>query len=108
LARPLDVDLILALAREREILVTIAKGSMGVFASAVLQTLLAPDALDRGLKVRVMSSPDAFAGQDKPERIDAKAGIDAAAIVVAAFEAFDASAPARRALRECGNLPEDA
>jgi deoxyxylulose-5-phosphate synthase len=46
-----------------------------------------------------MSLPDAFTGQDKPEGIYAKAGLDAAEIVAAAFEALDKSAPARLALR---------
>jgi len=72
---------------------------VGGFANAVLQTVLVHVALDRELKVRVMSLPDAFTGQDKPEGIYAKAGLDAAEIVAAAFEALDKSAPARLALR---------
>lgn len=107
-ARPLDVDLILRLAREREILVMIEEGSMGGFANAVLHTLLVNDALDRGLKLRVMALPDAFTGQDKPDRIYARAGLNAAGIVAAASEALDKSAPARFALRQCGKLSEGA
>ncbi len=98
-AKPLDVDLILRLAREHEVLITIEEGAMGGFGSAVLQTLLVHDALDRGLKVRVMSLPDAFIDQDKPERMYAKAGLDAAGIVAAAFEALNKQAPARLARR---------
>ena len=38
-AKPLDVDLLLRLAREHEVLVTIEEGSIGGFGSYVLQTL---------------------------------------------------------------------
>ena len=51
-AKPLDVDLVLKLAREHEILITIEEGSIGGFGSYVLQTLAEHGRLDDGLKVR--------------------------------------------------------
>src|SRR5947207_15300261 len=54
-AKPLDTDLVLRLAREHEVLVTIEEGSIGGFGSYVMQTLAEVGALDRGgLKVRMM------------------------------------------------------
>src|SRR5262252_8611499 len=53
-AKPLDTDLILRLAREHEVLVTIEEGSIGGFGSYVMQTLAEEGALDRGgLKLRM-------------------------------------------------------
>ena len=41
-----------------------------------------------GLKVRTMVLPDVFIDQDKPERMYAEAGLDAAGIVAKVFEAL--------------------
>ncbi len=79
-AKPLDVDLVLSLAREHEVLVTIEEGSIGGFGSHVLQVLADHGVLDRGLKVRSMVLPDVFIDQDKPDRMYAQAGLDAAGI----------------------------
>ncbi|MDQ4135401.1 MAG: 1-deoxy-D-xylulose-5-phosphate synthase, partial [Pseudomonadota bacterium] len=88
-AKPLDEDLILRLAREHEVLITIEEGSVGGFGSYVLQCLSDKGALDRGsLKVRSMVLPDVYLDQDKPERMYAKAGLDAAGIVTKVFEAL--------------------
>ena len=51
-AKPLDTDLLLRLAREHEVLVTIEEGAIGGFGSHVLQTLADNGVLDTGLKVR--------------------------------------------------------
>jgi 1-deoxy-D-xylulose-5-phosphate synthase len=80
-AKPLDVDLVLRLAREHEVLVTVEEGSIGGFGSYVLQTLAEHGVLDRGLKFRSMVLSDEFIDQDKPERMYALAGLDAAGIV---------------------------
>jgi 1-deoxy-D-xylulose-5-phosphate synthase len=98
-AKPLDVDLILRLAREHEVLITIEEGAAGAFGNAVVQTLLVHGALDHGLGVRVMTLPDVFLDQDQPEKMYAKAGLDAAGIVAAAFEALNEPAAARIAGR---------
>ena len=75
-AKPLDVDLVLRLAREHEVLITIEEGAIGGFGAYVLQTLAENGALDRGLKVRSMVLPDIFIDQDSPSMY-AKAGLDA-------------------------------
>jgi 1-deoxy-D-xylulose-5-phosphate synthase len=80
-AKPLDVDLILRLAREHEALITVEEGAVGGFGAFVLQTLAAHGALDRGLKVRTLTLPDIFQDQDKPEAMYAHAGLDAEGIV---------------------------
>ena len=79
-AKPLDCDLILRLAREHEVLVTIEEGAIGGFGSHVLQLLSDQGILDRGLKVRTMVLPDVFIDHDKPEKMYAQAGLDAAGI----------------------------
>jgi 1-deoxy-D-xylulose-5-phosphate synthase len=87
-AKPLDVDLLLRLAREHEVLLTVEEGSIGGFGAFVLQTLAEQGALDRGLKVRPLVLPDIFIDQDSPNAMYAKAGLDAKGIVAKAFEAL--------------------
>jgi 1-deoxy-D-xylulose-5-phosphate synthase len=87
-AKPLDVDLVLRLAREHEVLITVEEGAIGGFGSYVLQTLAQHGALDHGLKVRAMVLPDAFIDQDSPTAMYAKAGLDAKGIVAKVFEAL--------------------
>jgi 1-deoxy-D-xylulose-5-phosphate synthase len=87
-AKPLDVDLVLRLAKEHEVLITIEEGAVGGFGSHVLQTLAEHGALDSGLRVRSMTLPDAFIDQDSPAVMYAKAGLDANGIVAKVFEAL--------------------
>jgi 1-deoxy-D-xylulose-5-phosphate synthase len=88
-AKPLDEELILRLARDHEVLVTVEEGSVGGFGSYVLQLLSDRGALDRGaVKVRSMVLPDLYQDHDKPERMYARAGLDAAGIVAKVFEAL--------------------
>jgi 1-deoxy-D-xylulose-5-phosphate synthase len=91
-AKPLDVDLVLRLAREHEVLVTIEEGAVGGFGSYVLQALADHGALDRGCKIRTMVLPDLFLDQDSPAALYAKAGLDAKGIVVKVFEALGKNA----------------
>jgi 1-deoxy-D-xylulose-5-phosphate synthase len=93
-AKPLDVDLLLRLAREHEVLITIEEGSIGGFGSFVLQTLAEQGLLDRGMKVRSMVLPDAFLDQDAPNAMYATAGLDAHGIVAKVFEALGRDAAA--------------
>ncbi|WP_417496888.1 1-deoxy-D-xylulose-5-phosphate synthase [Maricaulis sp.] len=65
-AKPLDEDLILRLAREHEVLVTIEEGARGGFGAFVLQLLAERGALDNGLKIRTMTLPDVFQDHDSP------------------------------------------
>jgi 1-deoxy-D-xylulose-5-phosphate synthase len=87
-AKPLDVDLLLRLAREHEVLLMIEEGSIGGFGSFALQTLAEHGVLDRGVKVRSMVLPDLFIDQDSPNAMYARAGLDAKGIVAKAFEAL--------------------
>jgi 1-deoxy-D-xylulose-5-phosphate synthase len=99
-AKPLDIDLILRLAREHEALITVEEGSMGGFGAFVLQALAEHGGLDRGLKVRTLTLPDIFQDQDTPALMYAQAGLDADGIVRTALQALgvdNASAKGRRA-----------
>ncbi|MDB5418939.1 MAG: deoxyxylulose-5-phosphate synthase, partial [Phenylobacterium sp.] len=99
-AKPLDLDLILRLAREHEALITVEEGAIGGFGAFVLQALAKHGALDRGLKVRTLTLPDTFQDHDKPEIMYAQAGLDAEGIVRGALEALgvsNASIAGRRA-----------
>ena len=87
-AKPLDVDLLLRLAREHEVLLTIEEGSIGGFGGFVMQALAEHGVLDRGLKLRAMVLPDSFIDQDSPNAMYAKAGLDAKGIVAKAFQAL--------------------
>jgi 1-deoxy-D-xylulose-5-phosphate synthase len=87
-AKPLDVDLVLRLAREHEVLVTIEEGAIGGFAAHVMQTLAENGALENGLKIRSMILPDIFMDHDSPAAMYAKAGLDAKGIVAKVFEAL--------------------
>ncbi|WP_394761884.1 1-deoxy-D-xylulose-5-phosphate synthase [Phenylobacterium sp.] len=89
-AKPLDVDLILRLARHHEALITVEEGAVGGFGAFVLQALAEHGALDRGLKVRSLVLPDIFQDQDKPEVMYAQAGLDADGIVRGALAALGA------------------
>ena len=93
-AKPLDTDLLLRLAREHEVLVTIEEGAIGGFGAYVLQTLAENGVLDTGLKVRCMVLPDIFIDQDTPAAMYAKAGLDARGIVAKVFEALGRDAAA--------------
>ncbi len=87
-AKPLDTDLLLRLAREHEVMITIEEGSIGGFGSAVLQTLSDNGVFDRGMKFRAMILPDTFIDQDSPNAMYAKAGLDTKGIVTKVFEAL--------------------
>ena len=90
-AKPLDIDLILRLAREHEAIITVEEGAMGGFGAFVLQALAAHGALDRGLKVRTLVLPDVFQDQDKPDLMYAQAGLDAEGIAAGALTALGVS-----------------
>src|SRR6202048_1619490 len=87
-AKPLDIDLLLRLAREHELLLTIEEGAIGGFGAHVLQALAEHGVLDSGLKVRSMVLPDVFIDQDSPAAMYAQAGLDAKGIVAKAFAAL--------------------
>jgi 1-deoxy-D-xylulose-5-phosphate synthase len=84
--KPLDVEMVLKLAREHEILLTIEEGSVGGFGSHVMQTLAEHGMLDGGLRMRSMVLPDEFLDHDSPNAMYARAGLDAKGIVAKVFE----------------------
>jgi 1-deoxy-D-xylulose-5-phosphate synthase len=96
-AKPLDEALILRLAREHEVLVTVEEGSVGGFGSHVLQLLAREGALDRGLKIRSLVLPDIFQDHGKPEAMYAQAALDAAGIVRTVEKALGPASAIRRA-----------
>jgi 1-deoxy-D-xylulose-5-phosphate synthase len=87
-AKPLDTELLLRLAREHEVLITIEEGAIGGFGAHVLHTLSEHGVLDRALKVRSMVLPDMFIDQDSPAAMYARARLDAKGIVAKVFEAL--------------------
>jgi 1-deoxy-D-xylulose-5-phosphate synthase len=93
-AKPLDMDLLLRLARGHEVLITIEEGSVGGFGSFVLQALAEHGMLDRGLRVRPMVLPDTYIDHDTPAAMYAKAGLDAKGILAKVFEALGKSVSA--------------
>ena len=98
-AKPLDLDLVLRLAREHEALITVEDGAVGGFGAFVLHALAENGALDSGLRVRTLTLPDIFQDQDKPEAMYAQAGLDAEGITRAALAALgvETAAAGRRA-----------
>ena len=90
-AKPLDEDLILRLAREHEVLLTVEEGARGGFGAFVLHFLADAGALDAGVRIRTLTLPDLFQEQDKPELQYREAGLDARAIAARALAALGAS-----------------
>ena len=75
-AKPLDEKLIMEIASNHEVLITIEEGSIGGFGSHVMQFLSDRGVFDRGLKFRSMILPDLFIDQDTPEKMYEFAGLD--------------------------------
>ena len=99
-AKPLDRDLLLQLAQNHEVLITIEEGSVGGFGSFVAQALLEEGLLDgqKNLKFRSMILPDQFQDQDKPERLYALAGLDSRAIIAKVLDVLGRSNEAAKFL----------
>jgi 1-deoxy-D-xylulose-5-phosphate synthase len=94
-AKPLDEEMILRLARDHEVLITVEEGSIGGFGSFVQQLLTDRGMLDNGgLKLRSMVLPDVYIDHDKPDRMYAQAGLDAQSIVRRVFDALGRNAGA--------------
>ncbi|MEN0652643.1 MULTISPECIES: 1-deoxy-D-xylulose-5-phosphate synthase [Hyphobacterium] len=97
-AKPLDEELILRLAREHEVLITVEEGARGGFGAFVLHLLAERGAFDKGLKIRTLTLPDRFQDQDKPDAMYAEAGLDAPHIASAVFDALGREDEAAAAL----------
>ncbi len=74
-AKPLDIDLIIRLARTHNALITVEQGARGGFGSMVLHELADHGMLDHGLKVRTVTLPDRFIDQASPDEMYADAGM---------------------------------
>ncbi|MDA9619123.1 1-deoxy-D-xylulose-5-phosphate synthase [Candidatus Pelagibacter bacterium] len=79
-AKPLDEKLIIELASNHEVVITVEEGSVGGFGSHVMQFLSERGVFDRGLKFRSMILPDIFIDQDTPEKMYETAGLDSLSI----------------------------
>ncbi len=79
-AKPLDEKLIIEIATNHEVLITIEEGSIGGFGSHVSQLLSERGVFDTGLKFRSMILPDIFIDQDTPEKMYETAGLDSLSI----------------------------
>jgi 1-deoxy-D-xylulose-5-phosphate synthase len=80
-AKPIDVNLLLRLARGHRCLFTIEEGAAGGFSAHVMQALCEHGMLDKDMVLRSMVLPDRFIEQDRPEAMYAAAGLDQQAIV---------------------------
>ncbi|MEE2946285.1 MAG: 1-deoxy-D-xylulose-5-phosphate synthase [Pseudomonadota bacterium] len=76
-AKPLDKKLILTLAQDHEVLITIEEGAVGGFGSHVAQLLAEEAIFDTGLKFRSMVLPDTFINQSTPADMYAQAELNA-------------------------------
>jgi 1-deoxy-D-xylulose-5-phosphate synthase len=101
-AKPLDLDLVLRLALNHEVLITIEEGSIGGFGSFVTQAIIEEGLLDgrrgHGLKLRSMVLPDVFMDHDKPEKMYAQAGLDAKGITAKVLETLGRDKDAARSM----------
>jgi 1-deoxy-D-xylulose-5-phosphate synthase len=98
-AKPIDTDMVLRLAREHEVLITVEEGSIGGFAAQVMQLLATEGVLDGGLKIRPMILPDRFIEHDSPVKQYDDAGLDAKHIVATVLAAIGKAPAARRPAR---------
>ena len=90
-AKPLDEKLIMEVASNHEVLITIEEGSIGGFGSHVMQFLSDRGVFDRGLKFRSMIFPDIFIDQDTPEKMYEIAGLDSTSILNKVEEALNSN-----------------
>ncbi|PWG15811.1 1-deoxy-D-xylulose-5-phosphate synthase [Salibaculum griseiflavum] len=93
-AKPLDGDLVEALARDHRVLLTVEEGAEGGFGSVVMHELARRGCFDRGLAIRNVCLPDRFIEQASPAEMYEDAGMTAP----------DIAATAREALAGTGNV----
>ncbi len=91
-AKPIDTELLTALAASHSAIVTVEQGAQGGFGAHVLSHLANTGALDRGLIVRTVTLPDRFIEQAAPNEMYEDAGMTAEDIadVVRALHAHEA------------------
>ncbi|MBL6929567.1 MAG: 1-deoxy-D-xylulose-5-phosphate synthase [Rhodospirillales bacterium] len=80
-AKPLDEEMIAALAKNHEVLITIEDGSAGGFGAHVMQYLSSAGLMDNGLKFRSLVMADTFMDQDSVTKQYDASGLNAPQIV---------------------------
>jgi 1-deoxy-D-xylulose-5-phosphate synthase len=80
-AKPLDEAIILELASQHKVLITIEEGCIGGFGSHVNDLLLKYNLLDKNIKVKNMYFPDDFVEHNDQGVMYKEAGLDADGIV---------------------------
>ena len=90
-AKPLDRALLLRLARDHEVVLTIEEGTTGGFGAHVLHLYAREGVLDRGLRIRTLTLPDRFIDHGKPDAMYQDAGLAASHIVEAALDCLGLS-----------------
>ncbi len=90
-AKPLDEKLIMEIATNHEVLISIEEGSIGGFGSHVMQLLSDRGVFDSGLKFRSMILPDIFIDQDTPEKMYELAGLDSLSIAIKVKETLNSN-----------------
>jgi len=88
-AKPLDEELVLRLAREHEVLITIEEGAIGGFASQVFHLLAKHGVLDAGLRIRPMVLPDVFLPHAEPDQQYQDACLRSQHIAATALQALE-------------------
>ena len=96
-AKPLDRDMILALAADHEALITVEEGAVGGFGSHVAQLLADEGVFDHGLKYRSMVLPDTFIDQSSPRAMYATAGLNAEDIAAKVLDVLGIASIEKRA-----------
>jgi len=86
--KPLDEELVAALARDHDVLLTVEEGGIGGFGSHVASFLALNGLLDGKLKFRPLMIPDRFTEQASQTDMYAEAGLDRAGIVAAVLAAL--------------------
>ena len=87
--KPIDEELIIKLAKNHQVLLTVEEGSIGGFASHVLKTLLDNSLLESELIYRNIFFPDKFIEQDSPNGMYNTAGLNASNIVFKVINALE-------------------
>ncbi|MCO4848220.1 MAG: 1-deoxy-D-xylulose-5-phosphate synthase [Yoonia sp.] len=96
-AKPLDRDMILALAADHAALITVEEGAIGGFGSHVAQLLAEEGVFDHGLKFRSMVLPDTFIDQSSPRDMYATAGLNAEDIAAKVLDVLGIASIEKRA-----------
>ncbi|HEY9020088.1 MAG TPA: transketolase C-terminal domain-containing protein, partial [Paracoccaceae bacterium] len=87
-AKPLDLALLMQLARHHGALITVEQGARGGFGAMVLHELAAAGVFDRGLAVRTLTLPDRFIDQASPDEMYLDAGLTRHDIAASAMQAL--------------------